>query len=137
MTLYFNTNDSPGKSTVTGAILANWPAFNVANVVVPSSLNASDFSSITRDDGKMQTTYKGYPLYNFIKDQAPGDTQGQGINGVWFVVNPQNFPPTPSSSPSMTSSSAPSPSAASPSSTTTSTTTTTSAPANPAPAPSY
>jgi predicted lipoprotein with Yx(FWY)xxD motif len=28
------------------------------------------------------------PLYYYIKDQAPGDTTGQGVGGVWYVLSP-------------------------------------------------
>jgi predicted lipoprotein with Yx(FWY)xxD motif len=93
MTLYYFTKDSVGKSNASDAIIAIWPIFYAANVVVPSNLNAPDFGTITRSDGKMQTTYKGWPLYYYIKDQAPGDTIGQGVNNVWFVVNPDSFSP--------------------------------------------
>jgi predicted lipoprotein with Yx(FWY)xxD motif len=27
-------------------------------------------------------------LYYYISDVAPGDTVGQGVGGVWFVVAP-------------------------------------------------
>ena len=70
--LYWTTLDSVGQSNVTGAILANWPVFYNSNIVVPSSLNASDFGSITRTDGTKQTTYKGRPIYYYINDQAVG-----------------------------------------------------------------
>jgi predicted lipoprotein with Yx(FWY)xxD motif len=86
MTLYYFTKDNAGKSNVTGAILQNWPAFNAASVVIPSVLNAADFSMITRDDGSKQVAYKGWPLYYFIKDKASGDTMGQGVNDVWYIV---------------------------------------------------
>ena len=95
MTLYYFTKDAPGKSNATAAIIANWPIFYVSNIVVPPSLNAADFGSITGANGNMQSTYKGWPLYYYVKDQASGDTLGQGLNGVWFVINPTNFPPTP------------------------------------------
>ena len=36
----------------------------------------------------MQVTYNGHPLYYFSGDQAPGDTNGQGIGDIWFVVSP-------------------------------------------------
>ena len=32
-------------------------------------------------------------LYYFFKDAKVGDTNGQGVGGVWFVIDPQAFPP--------------------------------------------
>ena len=40
-----------------------------------------------RDDGGTQVTYNGHPLYRFAPDEAPGDTNGQGVGGVWFAVD--------------------------------------------------
>lgn len=94
MTLYYNKSDAVGKSNVTAAILANWPVFYVLSYVVPTSLKASDFSSITRSDGTNQTTYRGWLLYYYVNDKLTGDALGNNVNGVWFVVNPFNFPPT-------------------------------------------
>jgi predicted lipoprotein with Yx(FWY)xxD motif len=91
-TLYWFTKDSPGKSTCEGPCLANWPAFAAASIVVPAGLKAEDFGSITRADGAAQTTFRGYPLYYWKGDAAAGATTGQGVNGVWFVVDPGKFP---------------------------------------------
>ena len=44
--------------------------------------------TLTRDDGTVQVTYNGWPLYHFSGDTAPGDTNGQGLEGVWFLVSP-------------------------------------------------
>lgn len=90
MTLYYLAKDSPANGTrvCTGACIATWPAFTTPAGAVGSSLSASDFSQVTRADGTMQTTYKGWPLYYYKGDSAAGDTNGQGINGVWFVVSP-------------------------------------------------
>ena len=41
-----------------------------------------------RDDGTIQTTYKGWPLYLYFEDQVPGDVLGHGLGGVWSVVAP-------------------------------------------------
>ncbi len=98
MTLYFTMKDSVGKSVVAGDTLKIWPVFFTPNISVPTSLTTSDFGSITRSDGAMQTTFRGFPLYFFANDKAPGDTNGEGIGGVWFAVTPSNFPPTPSAS---------------------------------------
>jgi len=97
-TLYYFTKDSAGKSSANEAVLFLWPIFYTANVKVPSNLNASDFSSITRGDGKMQMTYKGWPLYYYMGDTQPGDTKGQGVGGVWFIINPATTPAASSGS---------------------------------------
>ncbi len=85
-TLYYFTMDRNGVSNCSGGCLANWPAFHVATVNPGAGLSASDFGAITRDGGGQQTTYKGWPLYYFIGDTAPGQTNGQEVNDVWFVV---------------------------------------------------
>jgi hypothetical protein len=45
------------------------------------------FASITRDDGAKQLTYNGQPLYRYAGDKSPGQTNGDGIGGVWFVAS--------------------------------------------------
>ena len=37
-----------------------------------------------RADGKMQTTYKGFPLYYWVDDKKMGDTLGQDVGNVWY-----------------------------------------------------
>lgn len=112
MSLYYFTRDAAGKSNASAAVIANWPIFYTASVVVPASLKGADFGAITRDDGQMQATFKGWPLYYYVKDLAVGDTLGQAVNNVWFVVNPDIFspqtatsstpPPTPPTPPANT-----------------------------------
>ncbi|MBS1128568.1 MAG: hypothetical protein H6Q96_948 [Nitrospirae bacterium] len=88
MTLYNFKKDTPGKSACEGGCLANWPLYFVESVAAKDGLDAKNFGTITRADGKKQTTYKGMPLYFFIGDKAPGDTNGQGVKDMWSVVNP-------------------------------------------------
>ena len=88
MTLYVFKKDSPGKSVCSGPCLEKWPVFLAENLQVRCGMSAKNFSTITRDDGKKQTTYKGMPLYYFYKDAKPGDVNGQGLNNVWFVASP-------------------------------------------------
>lgn len=88
MTLYLFKKDSPGKSACAGPCVEKWPLFTVENPTVSEGLKAADFGVITRDDGKKQSTYKGLPLYYFFKDVKAGDTAGQGVNNVWYVVSP-------------------------------------------------
>lgn len=39
-----------------------------------------------KSGGAVQTTYGGWPLYYYVGDAAPGDVNGQGLDGQWFVV---------------------------------------------------
>jgi predicted lipoprotein with Yx(FWY)xxD motif len=87
-TLYMFKKDTPGKSACEGECLAKWPLYYVEKVEVKDGLDAKNFGTITRADGKKQTTYKGMPLYFFAGDKNPGDTNGQGVKDVWFVVKP-------------------------------------------------
>jgi predicted lipoprotein with Yx(FWY)xxD motif len=88
MTLYIFKKDSPGKSVCAGPCVEKWPLYFRDMVTVPEGLHAEDFGTITREDGKKQTTYKTWPLYYYAGDKAPGDVLGQGLVNVWFVVNP-------------------------------------------------
>lgn len=97
MTLYYTTLDAAGKSNITGTELVTWPIFNSSTPVIPASLTASDFSSITRADGLKQSTYKGWPLYYYVSDKAAGDFNGNGVGGVWFVINPTSITTAPAS----------------------------------------
>lgn len=92
-TLYYFTKDSSGMSACSGDCIKAWPAFTADSFVVPSAMNPSDFGTITRDDGTMQVTFKGYPLYYFVKDRKRGQITGQAVGKVWYVVDPAKFMP--------------------------------------------
>jgi len=92
-TLYYYTDDIPGLSNCTAGCEAVWPPFSVKTISVPPSLESSDFGFITRDNGRRQVTYKGWPLYYYSRDWAPRDTNGQALYGTWYVVQPDLFGP--------------------------------------------
>jgi predicted lipoprotein with Yx(FWY)xxD motif len=88
-TLYAFTKDKGGKSNCYGDCEATWPAVTIQGT--PSAgdgVDASLLATTDRKDGSAQITYKGMPLYHFSGDQQPGDTNGQGVGGVWFAVTP-------------------------------------------------
>jgi predicted lipoprotein with Yx(FWY)xxD motif len=88
-TLYMFTPDPAGESVCTGNCINNWPAFlTTTEVVLPSTLNMTDLAMINRPDAGQQHTYQDMPLYYFVNDADRGDTNGEGVNNVWFVVNP-------------------------------------------------
>jgi predicted lipoprotein with Yx(FWY)xxD motif len=89
--LYLLTADSANTATCVAGCATAWPPFEVAS---SGSVTAGDgltgaLATITRsDDGKLQVTYNGIPLYYFAKDAKAGDINGQGVKGVWFLVAP-------------------------------------------------
>jgi len=87
-TLYFFAKDYNGSSSCYGACAEKWPVFYVEEPKIGPGLNPEDFGVITRKDGSKQLTYKGWPLYYFIGDKSPGDINGDGVKGVWFVAKP-------------------------------------------------
>lgn len=91
-TLYWFKKDSMGMSACSGPCVDKWPIYYRETVAAAEGLSAADFATITREDGKQQTTFRGYPLYYWAGDAAAGDTNGQGVKDVWFVIDPDNFP---------------------------------------------
>ncbi len=90
MTLYRFNFDEPGKSNCYDQCAVNWPPLLVDEGQIPTG-NAGvvgQLDTTEREDGTLQVTYQGMPLYYWIEDEAPGDTKGQGVNDVWFVVPP-------------------------------------------------
>jgi predicted lipoprotein with Yx(FWY)xxD motif len=89
-TLYLFTKDSDGKSACGASCVGNWPPLTVAAGAAPSAGSGvtGALSTITRDDGSMQVTINGHPLYHYAADKAAGDTNGQGVKDIWFAVTP-------------------------------------------------
>jgi predicted lipoprotein with Yx(FWY)xxD motif len=88
MTLYSFRADSPGESACYGDCLNNWVPFYTENIDTSGKMNTYDFTTINREDGNLQTAYKGQPLYLYRGDSRPGDVNGQGLNKMWFIVSP-------------------------------------------------
>ena len=87
-TLYLFMNDTPTAPACTGGCLAKWPPLVAAGTTTPGAgLSAEDFGTVTAGDGSTQVTFYGHPLYYFAADANPGDTNGQGVGGVWYVVD--------------------------------------------------
>jgi predicted lipoprotein with Yx(FWY)xxD motif len=88
MTLYIYTKDTPGKSVCNGECAVNWPPLSASDAPTAPDGVTGKLGTITRDDGSTQVTYNDQPLYTFIGDTKSGDTTGQDVGGVWFIVNP-------------------------------------------------
>lgn len=91
MTVYTFAKDTKdnGKSACSGGCATKWPALTVASEAAATGGPGATgkLGTIKReDDGKLQVTYNGLPLYFFQNDKAPGDANGVYEN--WAAVKP-------------------------------------------------
>src|SRR5690349_380663 len=87
MTLYTFAKDGPNKSACKDQCEYNWPP--LLSGIGGDTTGPVHFSVMTRDDGRKQWAYKGKPLYTWVNDHEPGDTNGDGfLNGAWHVAKP-------------------------------------------------
>jgi predicted lipoprotein with Yx(FWY)xxD motif len=85
MTIYFFANDTEGTSNCEGDCLANWPAVEAEDSPTAGEGVTAELGTIERSDGTRQLTVNGFPAYYFANDAAAGDTNGQGVGGIWWV----------------------------------------------------
>ena len=89
MTLYLFTMDTKDSSNCYDDCAAAWPPLLTTDpAVAGKGVDASLLGTAARKDGATQVTYDGHPLYTWSKDKAPGDTTGQAVGDVWYVVSP-------------------------------------------------
>jgi predicted lipoprotein with Yx(FWY)xxD motif len=109
-TLYLFKADVGTKSACSGACATAWPPLLATGTpTAGAGVTASKLGTTTRSDGNRQVTYNGHPLYLFVKDQKPGDVNGQGVTAFgasWFALTPAGSQASgaPASSPSSGSS---------------------------------
>ena len=92
LTVYLFEADKGSTSSCSGACAKVWPPVIVSgSPKATSPAQMSLLGTTNRSDGTKQLTYKGHPLYYFIKDKDDGDAYGQGVKhfgGSWYVVAP-------------------------------------------------
>ncbi len=73
-------------SCATPACFAIWRPLWIAPGTTP--IGAKHLGTLTRPDGRIQVTYKGGPLYTYVRDKATGQVNGNGLKGggTWQVV---------------------------------------------------
>jgi predicted lipoprotein with Yx(FWY)xxD motif len=90
MTVYNFSKDTKdsGKSACTGDCAVKWPPLTVPAGGTPAAGTGvtGKLGTITRDDGALQVSYNGLPLYFFQGDKAPGDSNG--VYTGWVAVKP-------------------------------------------------
>jgi predicted lipoprotein with Yx(FWY)xxD motif len=91
--LYRFTHDSSSMSTCYGACAAAWPPYIVSErpSAAGHGADASLLGAVQRQDGRLQLTYAGRPLYYYVGDRRPGQVLCQAVTeygGTWNVVAP-------------------------------------------------
>ena len=92
--MYVFAPDAAGEPTCVDDCAANWPPLFATDGSVPAAADEVDpslLSTADHPDGVM-VTVNGWPLYYFAADVAPGDLNGQGVGGVWWLVSPDGTP---------------------------------------------
>ncbi len=89
MSLYASIRDTPGKSSCDAQCQATWrPLLATGRIITGSGVNLKNTGVILLPNCSRQVTYLGAPLYLFTQDQKPGDVNGQGYDGAWYLVLP-------------------------------------------------
>jgi predicted lipoprotein with Yx(FWY)xxD motif len=90
-TLYVWAHDKSAKSTCNGACAEYWPPLlTKGRPRAIAGANSNLLGTSRRNDGRMQVTYAGHPLYYFALDTKAGQTKGEGLTdfgGRWDPVS--------------------------------------------------
>ncbi|BBC38382.1 uncharacterized protein SGFS_096760 [Streptomyces graminofaciens] len=94
MTVYRFLKDKqwPMSTKCTGACLDKWPVVAPVDKNDTKGILLKGYTVFDRPDGIKQQTINCIPLYTFANDKSPGDTNGQGVGGTWFAINPNGEP---------------------------------------------
>jgi predicted lipoprotein with Yx(FWY)xxD motif len=90
-TLYLYTNDQGTTSAVPANVLAAWPPLTVESAddaVAGDGADESKLGTAEQSDGQLWVTYNGHLLYRFSGDGAAGETNGNGLGGIWYALTP-------------------------------------------------
>lgn len=98
--LYVFLDDSPGTSACEGPCLDAWPpaAVQEGTSLVAGDGVTAELGTLEREDGTLQLTLDGWPLYRYAADADPGQATGEGVGGVWFVARADGSVPSPPAS---------------------------------------
>ena len=92
LTVYLFEADKGPSSTCSGACAGVWPPVTTTAAATASGQAvAGELGTTKRADGTTQVTYRGHPLYFYMKDKDAGDSYGQGLKSfgaAWYVLAP-------------------------------------------------
>ena len=89
-TLYMFLKDTNRRSVCTAGCAEVWrPLLCNGKPRGGPGVRPSPLSTTTRQDGGLQVTFRGHPLYTSVDDTAPGQTAGEGASNfgaAWYLV---------------------------------------------------
>jgi predicted lipoprotein with Yx(FWY)xxD motif len=92
--LYMFAPDAARHVTCTGGCATSWPPLLVhagETVAAGPGVQAGLLGTAPNPGGGRVVTYRGWPLYTYLGDAAPGHPAGQGADddgGYWYVMRP-------------------------------------------------
>ena len=89
--LYLFLEDTRTRSACYDGCARVWPPLLVAGrPKAGPGVNAAKLTVHARRQSRLrQVSYNGHLLYTTDADTRPGETEGQGFFGTWFVVSPK------------------------------------------------
>jgi predicted lipoprotein with Yx(FWY)xxD motif len=97
MTLYDFHKDKGTTSACYGECAVAWPPLLTSGE--PKAQGGAEQSLLgttKRKDGTVQVTYNGHPVYGFVEDKKPGETNGndfKGFGAQWYALEPNGEEP--------------------------------------------
>ena len=95
--LYLFDKEQTKTSRCYGACAEAWPpALTKGEPRAGSGAAQRLLGTTERKDGRLQVTYRGHPVYYFVRD-TPGNITCQNVDefgGLWLVVRPDGSPVT-------------------------------------------
>jgi predicted lipoprotein with Yx(FWY)xxD motif len=89
LTVYLFEGDNGQSSSCTGACASVWPPVSGKPHAMAGAM-AADLGTTKRSDGTTQVTYKGHPLYLYVKDKDDGDAYGEALKqfgAEWYALS--------------------------------------------------
>jgi predicted lipoprotein with Yx(FWY)xxD motif len=90
--IYLFDRETAGRPDCYGECAAAWPpVLTTGSPQAAGAVRADLLGTVARDDGSMQVTYAGHPLYYYAHEE-PGQVLCHDVvdfGGRWLVVTPE------------------------------------------------
>jgi predicted lipoprotein with Yx(FWY)xxD motif len=88
---YFLPEKNSTLGACTGGCLTTWPPLAATGAPTAASGVTGALATVSvmfNGATVTEVTYNGWPLHTFASDTGPGQTNGNGIAGMWFAAMP-------------------------------------------------